>query len=114
MRAGSPVLVLNLRGGFCDEIDIKYSGTRIVVTACIVDVSRDGGFVSRVSFVEFPTAKSACSVNRLPSLTQGEAIQMIPIREARDIATIRSERRVPCIGMRQTRNRRRDRQGFPP
>jgi hypothetical protein len=44
-------------------MDINHSGIRIVVTPCIVDVSRDDGFVSRVSLAEFPTAKSARSVN---------------------------------------------------
>ena len=51
----------------------------IVVMPCIVGVSRDDGFVSSVSFARFLTIKSARSRLAPMNLTQGEAIQMIPI-----------------------------------
>jgi len=53
---------LELTGRFLRRNDIKRSGTRIVVMPCIVGVSRDDGFVSRVSLARFPTAKIARSL----------------------------------------------------
>src|SRR3954462_11368099 len=95
MRLGSPTADLRDSGDFCDVSDIQHSGRthsgdalyrRCVAPRrfCILCIVSPISHHKISTFATWPL-----------NLLQGEAIQMIPIREPHDIRTIRSARRVP-------------------